>query len=137
MVFWSDLKTEVIYLSWMIEWSYSKLFALENSTTGSVRTFHYGSVWFDFRRLVSHPLISANFASWLFCECSSLPPPLEFPTKYQTYKTALIAFLSITTFISNKNQRMKVFTVLPIAAIAVDYACEYIRNPYIFIFVNI
>jgi len=32
---------------------------------------------------------------------------------------------------------MKVFTVLPIAAIAVDYACEYIINPYIFIFVNI
>ena len=28
---------------------------------------------------------------------------------------------------------MKVFTVLPIAAIAVDYACEYTRNPHLFI----
>ena len=28
---------------------------------------------------------------------------------------------------------MKVFTVLPIAAMAVDYACEYTRNPHLFI----
>ena len=32
---------------------------------------------------------------------------------------------------------MKVFTVLPIAAMAVDYACEYTRNPHLHIFLQI